>query len=91
MSSFWQTQDVAALVQKGEDFTRDDQQLGASRRSAKLLAKVLPAYADAAQQGSIEISATPFYHPILPLLCDTNAGAESSPGLPLPHAAFPSS
>jgi hypothetical protein len=53
-----------------------------------LLAKVLPAYADAAKKGSIEISATPFYHPILPLVCDTNAGAVSSPGLPLPQNRF---
>ena len=28
------------------------------------------------------------YHPILPLICDTNAGAESTPGLPLPTRRF---
>ena len=79
--------DIAALVQKGEDFTRDDQQL-VTAREREILAKVLPAYADAVQRGGIELSATPFYHPILPLLCDTNAGAESSPGLALPTRRF---
>jgi alpha-amylase/alpha-mannosidase (GH57 family) len=79
--------DIAALAQKGEDFTREDQQL-VTTREREILAKVLPAYAAAAQRGSIEISATPFYHPILPLLCDTNVGAESSPGLPLPTRRF---
>src|SRR5260221_431334 len=54
----------------------------------RVLAKVLPAYGAAAKTGSIEISATPFYHPILPLVCDTNAGAVSSPGLPLPQSRF---
>jgi hypothetical protein len=49
---------------------------------------VIPAYAEAAKKGSIEISATPFYHPILPLVCDTYAGAISSPGLTLPLARF---
>ena len=60
-------------------------------RQREILAKVLPAYAEAAKRGSIELSATPYYHPILPLLCDTNAGAESSPGLPLPTRHFQSS
>jgi alpha-amylase/alpha-mannosidase (GH57 family) len=79
--------DIAALVQKGEDFTRDDQLLVIGRQR-EILAKVLPAYAEAAKRGSIELSATPFYHPILPLLCDTNAGAESTPGLSLPTRHF---
>ncbi len=79
--------DIAALVDKGEDFTRDDQELVIARQR-EILAKVLPAYADAAQRGSIELSATPYYHPILPLVCDTNAGAESSPGLSLPTRRF---
>ena len=79
--------DVSALVQKGEDFSADDQKLVIAKQR-EILAKVLPAYADAAQRGSIELSATPYYHPILPLLCDTNAGAESSPGLSLPTRRF---
>ncbi len=79
--------DIVALVQKGEDFTRDDQQLVIAKQR-DILAKVLPAYAAAAQRGSIELSATPYYHPILPLLCDTNVGADSSPGLSLPTRRF---
>jgi len=57
-------------------------------RERELMARVLPAHAEAAKKGSIELSATPFYHPILPLVCDTNAGAVSSPGLPLPQNRF---
>ena len=79
--------DIAQLVQKGEDFTPEDQQLVVAKER-EFMAKVLPAYADAAQRGSIELSATPYYHPILPLLCDTAVGAESSPGLPLPTRRF---
>ncbi len=79
--------DVVGLVKKGEDFTRDDQLLVIAKQR-EILAKVLPAYADASQRGSIELSATPYYHPILPLLCDTYAGAESTPGLPLPTRHF---
>ena len=79
--------DIAALVRKGEDYTREDQQLVTAKQS-EILGKVLPAYAEAARRGSIELSATPYYHPILPLLCDTNAGAQSSPGLGLPTRHF---
>jgi alpha-amylase/alpha-mannosidase (GH57 family) len=84
---FLQDRDVVELVRKGHDFSLADQTFVIAREK-ELLARVLPAHAAAAQKGSIEISTTPFYHPILPLLCDTNAGAISSPGLPLPQNRF---
>ncbi len=57
-------------------------------RERELLGRVLPAHAAAAQQGRIELSTSPFYHPILPLVCDTNMGGVSTPGLPLPQNRF---
>ena len=84
---FLTDKDVAALIAKGEDFSRDDQQLMLARQQ-EILAKVLPAYAEAAARGSVELSVTPYYHPILPLLCDTNVGGESTLGLNLPTRRF---
>jgi alpha-amylase/alpha-mannosidase (GH57 family) len=84
---FLEDSDVAGLIKKERNYSLEDQSFVIARER-ELLAKVLPAYADAAKRGSIEISATPFYHPILPLVCDTNAGAASSPGLPLPQNRF---
>ncbi len=84
---FLEEKDIAALVAKGRGYSLDDQKLVIAREQ-EFIGRVLPAYADAANKGSIEISATPFYHPILPLVCDTNAGAISSPGLPLPQKRF---
>jgi len=84
---FLQEKDVTALVAKGRHYSLADQKL-VIERERELLARVLPAYADAAKKGSIELSATPFYHPILPLVCDTSAGALASPGLPLPQSRF---
>ena len=49
---------------------------------------VLPAYREAAARGQIEISTTPFYHPILPLLCDSDMARVANPGTPLPRRAF---
>jgi alpha-amylase/alpha-mannosidase (GH57 family) len=84
---FLEDQDIAALIKKERNYSLEDQSF-VIRRERELMGKVLPAYAGAAKKGSIEISATPFYHPILPLICDTNAGAVSSPGLPLPQNRF---
>ena len=78
---------AAALIQKGRDYSLDDQQFVISHQR-DLLAKVLPAHAEAAKKGSIEISTSAFYHPILPLVCDSDMGASSTPGLPLPQNRF---
>ena len=79
--------EVAYLIRKQADYTREDQ-IAVIAKQREILAQVVPAYAEAAQRGSVELSTTPFYHPILPLLCDTNSGAESTPGLPLPTRRF---
>jgi len=84
---FLEDQDVAALIRKGHNYSLEDQRFVIARER-QLLAKVLPAHAEAAQRGGIEISTSPFYHPILPLMCDSNMGAVSSPGLPLPQNRF---
>src|SRR6202046_3524087 len=84
---FLEDKDVAALIKKERNYSLEDQSF-VTAREQELLGKVLPAYADAAKKGSIEISATPFYHPILPLVCDTNMGGVSTPGLPLPQNRF---
>jgi alpha-amylase/alpha-mannosidase (GH57 family) len=79
--------EISALIRKGEDFGREDQ-LTIIAKQQEILAEVVPAYAEAAKKGTVELSTTPYYHPILPLVCDTNAGAESTPGLPLPARRF---
>jgi len=79
--------DIAALIEKGQGFSLQDQAFVIARQR-ELLGKVLPAHAAAAQQGRIEISTSPFYHPILPLVCDTHMGAVSTPGLALPQNRF---
>src|SRR4029077_9590093 len=84
---FLQDRDLAELVRKERNYTLEDQRF-VIKREREVLGQVLPAHASAAQKGFIEISTSPFYHPILPLLCDTNVGAVSSPGLPLPQNRF---
>ncbi|HST09897.1 MAG TPA: glycoside hydrolase family 57 protein, partial [Terriglobales bacterium] len=84
---FLEDPNLAELIRKERNYTLEDQHF-VIHQEREVLGRVLPAHADAAQKGSIEISTSPFYHPILPLLCDTNSGAVSSPGLSLPQNRF---
>jgi alpha-amylase/alpha-mannosidase (GH57 family) len=84
---FLQEPDVAELIRKGRDFVASDQ-TALLKMEARILSAVIPAYRNAADRGGVELSTTPFYHPILPLVCDTNNGRTSSPGLPLPRRRF---
>ena len=86
-SIFQEEKEIAELIRKGRNYTLDDQRQVIARER-ELLGRVLPAHAEAARKGLIEISTSPFYHPILPLVCDTQMGAVSSPGLPLPRNRY---
>ncbi|HTS57124.1 MAG TPA: glycoside hydrolase family 57 protein [Terriglobales bacterium] len=84
---FLEDPEIAGLVRKGRGYSLDDQKFVIARQR-QLLGEVLPAHAVAAKQGRIEISTSPFYHPILPLVSDTSQGAVSCPGLSLPQNRF---
>ena len=84
---FLEDKNVAELVRKERGYSLEDQQF-VMQCERELIGKVLPAHAEAAKRGNIELSTSPFYHPILPLLCDSNQGAVSSPGLSLPQERF---
>jgi alpha-amylase/alpha-mannosidase (GH57 family) len=75
--------EVVDWVARGRNFTLADQRrMGEKQRD--IVGKVLPEYQRFAATGQIEISTTPYYHPILPLLCDSNIAGTSHPGVPLP-------
>ena len=76
-------QEVKALVAKQRGYSLPDQAFMA-RKQLEILRAVIPVYREFAARGQIEISTTPFYHPILPLICDSAIAAESHPGVALP-------
>jgi alpha-amylase/alpha-mannosidase (GH57 family) len=87
----WFDEDVLAkdgelreLIRKGRGYSLGDQEL-MIRKQRESLAAVLPVYREFAARGQIEIATTPFYHPILPLLCDSDIAAVSRPGVTLPR------
>jgi alpha-amylase/alpha-mannosidase (GH57 family) len=78
---------VRELVAKGRGFTEDDK-VTLRAIELELLRKVIPEYAAAAARGQIELSASPFYHPILPLLCDTDVYLRTHPYSRMPREPF---
>ena len=78
---------IAALVEKGRGFTEDDK-LMLRAIELEVLQKVIPEYRAAAARGQVEISASPFYHPILPLLCDTDVYLRTHPTSRMPREPF---
>jgi len=82
-------QKVQLLIDKGCGYTLEE------RRSlleiiADLLGNVIPRYRALAECGQVELSVTPYAHPILPLLLDFESAHQSLPHVPLPQAkAYP--
>jgi alpha-amylase/alpha-mannosidase (GH57 family) len=79
---------VRQLAAKGRGFTEDDKHL-LREVELEILGKVIPEYRDAADRGQIEISASPFYHPILPLLCDSQVYLRTHPDSRPPRFSHP--
>ena len=77
----------AELVNKGANFTpAEKEQLFATQR--ELLQAIIPLYKRLHEEGRIELSVTPYYHPILPLLCDIRIAQNAMPRVTLPTASF---
>ncbi len=81
---------VEQLFKKGRNFSETDKWVLLSE-TRNIIKDIIPTHKKMWETGQIELSCSPFYHPILPLLCDNRVGQESSPGLPMPihHFAFP--
>src|SRR5262245_13167950 len=78
---------VRRLIERGRGFSEDDKAL-LRDVELEILNRVIPEYRAAAERGQIEISASPFYHPILPLLCDTNVYLRTHPDARRPRVPF---
>jgi alpha-amylase/alpha-mannosidase (GH57 family) len=74
---------LRALRDKGRGYGRADVDtvLAAQRR---ILGEIIPRWRRLSERGQVELSTTPYHHPILPLLCDTDAARRALPGIPLP-------
>jgi alpha-amylase/alpha-mannosidase (GH57 family) len=83
----WPDPRVQALFAKGRDYTEGDK-LTLREIELAVLQAVIPAYRAAAESGRVELATSPFYHPILPLLCTTDVHFQAHPQSALPHGQF---
>ena len=82
-----QDPNLLRLERKGGQFTEADKQRVLAAHQ-QLLARVIPLYRAAADRGQVELAASPYYHPILPLLCDVRSAHAALPQSSLPRQLF---
>jgi alpha-amylase/alpha-mannosidase (GH57 family) len=76
---------VARLMSKAVGFSYEDRtQL--LELIGRLSSEIIPRYRKLAESGQIEISATPHYHPLAPLLIDFDSSKEAMPDAPMPKS-----
>jgi alpha-amylase/alpha-mannosidase (GH57 family) len=81
---------LRALRQKGRGFS-EAEKAALLDKHLELLRRVLPLHRELAARGQVELTTTPFYHPILPLLLDKTLAREALPEVKLPRhtAGYP--
>lgn len=75
--------DLKALWDRQQGYTFEDRQLILALQ-AEIIQSCLPTYKRLQDEGHIEITTTPYYHPILPLLIDSNSAKVAMPHITLP-------
>jgi alpha-amylase/alpha-mannosidase (GH57 family) len=84
---FEQYPQLQAWWQQGQGFSAEDRaQL--LQLHQHILQQVLPVYKQMQDSGQIEVTVTPYYHPILPLLVDTDSALIGDPAAVLPAERF---
>lgn len=78
---------IKELVIKGKYYSEEDKKLILDKQ-LEIIRRIIPTYKKMQEDGLIEISVSPFYHPILPLLCNTDVAKISYPEVKLPKVSF---
>jgi alpha-amylase/alpha-mannosidase (GH57 family) len=74
---------LASLVGRGRDYAETDKEVVLAEH-ARLIAEVIPLHRQLQADGQIEVTMTPFFHPILPLLLDSDLARLAAPDIKLP-------
>ncbi len=77
---------LKALIAKECGYTKSDKKYVLDKQY-EVIAKIIPLYKRLKKDKRIEISMTPYYHPIMPLICDTDI-LDEMPHLKKPAARF---
>lgn len=79
-----QNPELNALYKKAEKFTlRERQRIIEIQR--EIIRAIVPKYREMQEKGQIEVSTSPYNHPIMPLLIDMNSASTAMSGIQLPE------
>ncbi len=79
--------ELKKITAKARFFTEEDKR-AALDSQIKILSRIIPTYKEFAEKGQIEVTLSPYYHPILPLLFNTQIAREANKKSVLPQPAF---
>jgi alpha-amylase/alpha-mannosidase (GH57 family) len=79
--------ELKTFAEKGMGYT-EEEKLVVVKKQFAIMEEIIPTYRKMRDNGQVELSASPFYHPILPLLCDTNSARVAMPDAKLPRERF---
>lgn len=74
---------IKSIMKKGSNFSLPDRHTLIEVYS-ELICGVIGRYRKLSEEGKIELSMTPYAHPIVPLLLDINSASQAMPDAPLP-------
>ena len=75
--------ELCEFKHKGESYSEADKAWLLDKQ-LDVLRKIIPLHRQLAEGGQVELTTTPFYHPILPLLWDKRLARQAMPGCELP-------
>jgi len=78
---------ISHLIKKGRHFSEEEKR-ELILKQREILGKILPKYKELQDRGQIEITFSPYFHPIMPLLCDTGIAQFALPHIQLPQERF---
>jgi alpha-amylase/alpha-mannosidase (GH57 family) len=78
---------ISQLLKKGANFTEKDKRDLISKER-EILGSILPKYKELQDKGQVEVSFSPYFHPISPLICDTEVAKLALPNIQLPKERF---
>ncbi|TAN32063.1 glycosyltransferase [bacterium] len=78
---------LAELKRKDRDFTEEDK-LPLFEAQMEVMRRIIPKYRELADRGQAELTFSPYYHPILPLICHVDSARSANPHLQLPERHF---
>ncbi|MCX7858077.1 MAG: glycoside hydrolase [Deltaproteobacteria bacterium] len=84
---FEEYEELKFLKKKGRFFSEEDKTI-LEDAQRKIIERILPTCKKLHEDGKIELTTSPFYHPIIPLLIDTDVAKESMPEIVLPKKRF---